>query len=90
MALTAEAIAQLAQVVDDAHTHAREIGKLTDQYPDMTVADGYAVMDALVARRQGRGHRIVGYKLGLTSRAKMEQMGQRRPRAHPARAAARA
>lgn len=79
MALNAEAIAALAETVDRAHSEAREIDKLTDQHPDMTVADGYAVMDALVARRQARGHRIVGYKLGLTSRAKMEQMGQRQP-----------
>lgn len=39
-------------------------------------ADGaYAVQEALVARRLGRGERLVGLKLGLTSRAKMAQVG---------------
>ncbi len=35
----------------------------------------YAVQEALVARRLARGERLVGLKLGLTSRAKMAQVG---------------
>ncbi|BCB76342.1 fumarylacetoacetate hydrolase family protein [Phytohabitans flavus] len=35
----------------------------------------YAVQEALVARRLARGERLVGIKLGLTSRAKMAQVG---------------
>jgi 2-oxo-3-hexenedioate decarboxylase len=35
----------------------------------------YAVQEALVARRLARGERLVGVKLGLTSRAKMAQVG---------------
>jgi 2-oxo-3-hexenedioate decarboxylase len=35
----------------------------------------YAVQEALVARRLSRGERLVGIKLGLTSRAKMAQVG---------------
>ncbi|MFV2128442.1 2-keto-4-pentenoate hydratase, partial [Micromonospora sp. LOL_013] len=35
----------------------------------------YAVQQALIARRTGRGERLVGAKMGLTSRAKMAQVG---------------
>jgi 2-oxo-3-hexenedioate decarboxylase len=35
----------------------------------------YTVQEALVARRLSRGERLVGIKLGLTSRAKMAQVG---------------
>jgi 2-oxo-3-hexenedioate decarboxylase len=79
VALNPQTVAELAEIVDRAHADAREIEKLTDRYPDMSVADGYTVMEALIARRQARGHRIVGYKLGLTSRAKMQQMGVGQP-----------
>lgn len=37
--------------------------------------DAYAVQEALVARRVARGERVAGMKMGLTSRAKMRQMG---------------
>ncbi|GAA2635245.1 fumarylacetoacetate hydrolase family protein [Dactylosporangium fulvum] len=35
----------------------------------------YRIQEALVARRVSRGERLVGLKLGLTSRAKMAQVG---------------
>ena len=42
---------------------------------DLTLADAYAVQRALTERRQGRGERVIGAKMGFTSRAKMLQMG---------------
>ncbi|MGN9912792.1 2-keto-4-pentenoate hydratase [Phytohabitans sp. LJ34] len=41
----------------------------------LDAADAYTVQEALVARRLARGERLVGIKLGLTSRAKMAQVG---------------
>jgi 2-oxo-3-hexenedioate decarboxylase len=38
-------------------------------------ATGYAVQAALVEKRLARGEKLVGYKMGLTSRAKMAQVG---------------
>jgi 2-keto-4-pentenoate hydratase len=49
------------------------IPPLTDSHPDMTVADAYAVQQALCERLLADGDRVVGYKLGLTS-APMQQM----------------
>ena len=43
--------------------------------PDLDVETGYRVQDETLRRRLDRGERLVGVKLGLTSRAKQERMG---------------
>ena len=73
--LDAAAVDRLARHVHRAQAAARAIPKLTNDHPTMTVADGYLVQNALRSRYLGEGHRLVGWKAGLTSKAKMEQMG---------------
>lgn len=68
-------LACLAQIVDEAARTATAIPRLTDNIPDLTVEDGYAIQGLSIARRRSRGERLVGYKMGLTSRAKMQQVG---------------
>jgi len=75
VALSASVISELATVVDDAQRNASEIVKLTDDQPEMDLADAYAVQAELLRRWQGEGRRLTGYKGGLTSKAKMVQMG---------------
>ena len=75
MALSASVISDLAGVIDDAQRNAADIVKLTDSQPDMDVADGYAVQAELCRRWLAAGRRLTGYKGGLTSKAKMVQMG---------------
>jgi len=75
VALSASVISDLATVLDDAQQGATEIVKLTDGQPDMDLADAYAVQAELARRWQGSGRRLTGYKGGLTSKAKMVQMG---------------
>lgn len=70
-----EDIVRLTERVEGAQLRANAIPKLTDEYPDMTIADGYAVQLELRRRYLARGIRQVGWKAGLTSRAKMKQMG---------------
>ncbi|MEV0733445.1 fumarylacetoacetate hydrolase family protein [Polymorphospora sp. NPDC050346] len=41
----------------------------------LDVPTAYRIQEAVVAHRTARGERLVGLKLGLTSRAKMAQMG---------------
>jgi 2-oxo-3-hexenedioate decarboxylase len=48
---------------------------LTDDQPDLSVADAYAIQDELIALHEADGARVVGAKLGLTSRAKQVEMG---------------
>lgn len=75
MSLDAQTIAALADRVQHAQDHRHTITKLTDEHPSMSIEDGYAVQDELLRRWTARGERLVGRKAGLTSKAKMLQMG---------------
>jgi 2-oxo-3-hexenedioate decarboxylase len=79
MTISEELIIQLSERVEAAQADARPIRKLTDDYPGMTIADGYRIQSAVRRSLIGRGHRHIGWKAGLTSRAKMEQMGVDKP-----------
>jgi 2-oxo-3-hexenedioate decarboxylase len=59
-----------AAALDDALTGRTEL-----RSGSFTTDDPYAVQRAVVDRRLARGEKVVGVKLGLTSRAKMQQMG---------------
>lgn len=73
--LSREDIVRLCERVEGAQTRAYAIPKLTDEYPNMTMADGYAIQTELRRRFIEQGHALIGWKAGLTSRAKMKQMG---------------
>ena len=75
LTLSREDIVRLCERVEGAQTRAYAIPKLTDEYPAMTVADGYAVQAELRRRFIAQGHKLIGWKAGLTSKAKMVQMG---------------
>ncbi|WP_433171488.1 2-keto-4-pentenoate hydratase [Actinoallomurus sp. CA-150999] len=50
-------------------------GPISDEWPGLDLATAYAVQDEALRRRLDRGERLIGVKLGLTSRAKQERMG---------------
>ena len=75
MSLSPDTIARLAEHLETCELEARDTPKITDEHPGMDWADAYAIQDAIRARKTARGARIVGYKAGLTSHAKMRQMG---------------
>jgi 2-oxo-3-hexenedioate decarboxylase len=79
MALDTATIAKLAEHLETAELEARDVTKITDDHPDMSIAEAYQVMEAIRERKLARGIRQVGYKMGLTSRAKMVQMGVDKP-----------
>lgn len=72
-------ITRLANRIEAAQRHATAIPKLTEDHPGMTLGDAYAVQLQLLRRWVGEGQRQVGWKAGLTSKAKMDQMGVRVP-----------
>jgi len=57
----------------------RDGGKITDEWPELDVATGYQVQDLTLQRRLDRGEKLIGIKLGLTSRAKQQRMGVETP-----------
>lgn len=75
MNLDPQTIERLAAHLDAAETERREVHKITDDYPQMDWEDAYAIQDALRALKEARGVRVAGLKMGLTSHAKMRQMG---------------
>lgn len=77
--LTKEQINELATYCEDAELKAYEITKVTDKYPDMTYRDAFDVQWEVRRRKEERGHKIVGMKMGLTSWAKMAQMEVEHP-----------
>ena len=79
MALDCKTLQQLAEHVESAELGVRDITKITDDFPAMSWDDAYDIQDEIRRRKEARGHRTVGLKAGLTSRAKMKQMGVETP-----------
>ncbi|MEN9890576.1 MAG: 2-oxo-3-hexenedioate decarboxylase [Pseudomonadota bacterium] len=79
MALTADTIAALAAHLDACQTQVRDTPKITDEHPEMDWQDAYAIQAELLRLKLARGRRVAGLKAGLTSFAKMKQMGVTSP-----------
>lgn len=69
----------LAATVDEAARLGQAIPQLSLAHPDLSIAHAYAIQRASIARRMARGERVVGMKMGLTSHAKMAQVGVHEP-----------
>ena len=77
--MDATRIETLAQRVDEAARTGQTLTMLTQAHPDLDLETAYTVQRRSMARRLTRGERITGMKMGLTSTAKMEQMGVHDP-----------
>lgn len=69
MALSDAAVMELAARLDNAEKARRQIGHFSREHPQMTIEDGYRVQRAWVAAKLAAGRRLIGHKIGLTSRA---------------------
>jgi 2-oxo-3-hexenedioate decarboxylase len=67
-------LAQFAMVVDEAARTAQAIPQFTESAP-LGIEEAYAIQALSMDRRFARGEKLVGVKMGLTSRAKMIQVG---------------
>lgn len=79
MKLDAQTIAALAERLENCELQAHDTTKITDEYPDMDWDDAYAIQNEIKRRKIARGCKIIGLKAGLTSHAKMKQMGVSTP-----------
>lgn len=75
MKLDKSIILKLAEHLENAELKAQDVTMVTGDYPDMDWDDAYAIQDEIRRRKEARGNRTVGLKAGLTSFAKMKQMG---------------
>ncbi len=64
-----QAILAEAELLDLAERDRRQVRQTTSVHPHMTIDEAYEVQAAWRDIRLGRGERIVGHKIGLTSRA---------------------
>lgn len=79
MKLDTNTIAALAEHLENAELQVHDVTKITDEHPDMDWDDAYAIQDEIRRRKEARGNKIAGLKAGLTSFAKMKQMGVETP-----------
>ena len=79
MPLSDEDIERLAAVVDDAAMKATPIPMLSIEEGEITLDEGYAIQRASMGLRRLRADDIIGMKMGLTSEAKMRQVGVHSP-----------
>jgi 2-oxo-3-hexenedioate decarboxylase len=63
-----------ATVLLEAEESRTDRGPITDEWPELDLETAYAVQDETLRRRLDRGERLIGVKLGLTSRAKQRRM----------------
>ncbi len=63
-----------AAALFNAEMTRKQIGLLSRQHPDWTMEDAYKVQAALVKRKLASGRRIIGWKIGLTSKAMQDAL----------------
>lgn len=69
MALKDDVVASLAERLDEAERTRTQIGQFSTEFPEMTIEDGYLVQREWVQQKIAKGRRLIGHKIGLTSRA---------------------
>ena len=69
MTLSQAEVERAGQDLFEADEARRQIGLLTLRHPQMDMADAYAVQAALVRRKLEAGRAVIGWKIGLTSKA---------------------
>lgn len=63
-----------AELLDRAEQVASQVRQTTSVHPDLTIDDAYRIQSAWLQRRLARGEQLIGYKIGLTSRAMQAAM----------------
>jgi 2-oxo-hept-3-ene-1,7-dioate hydratase len=67
--LTSDQIAAAASALDVAEKTRVQTALLSLQHPGMDMDDAYAIQDAWVRQKIASGRKIIGWKIGLTSKA---------------------
>ena len=73
--MTPQDHATAAAALLEAEKTGEQIGLLSLAYPDITMDDAYAVQSALMAAKLAEGRRVIGWKIGLTSKAMQYALG---------------
>lgn len=68
-------VSTAAQTLLAAERQRFDVPPLTDEWAGLDIATAYRIQDETMRLRLAAGERVVGVKLGLTSRAKQQRMG---------------
>ena len=77
--MQAHLIEQLGTELYQALVDIKTVNPLTDRHPDITIEDAYKVQQQLMKLRLQAGERIIGKKIGVTSKAVMNMLGVYQP-----------
>lgn len=77
--LSQELMMQLAKLTWTAEKENHTISPISETYPDITLEQAYQMQILREKLMVAEGHRVIGGKMGLTSLAKMKQMGMNKP-----------
>ena len=77
--LPPETIAELATELAEADRRKTVIPRITARYPDATIEDSYAIQGVWRDQNLAAGRRLVGRKIGLTSKAMQSATGISEP-----------
>jgi 2-oxopent-4-enoate/cis-2-oxohex-4-enoate hydratase len=78
--LQTETINRYGDELYQALQTAAAIDPLTEREPDITIEDAYAIQGRMIARRlETPGEKVIGKKIGVTSKAVMDMLNVRQP-----------
>lgn len=72
-------IRQLGDELYDALRQRRTLAPLTDRHPDIDVDDAYHISLHMLSRREADGEKIVGKKIGVTSKPVQDMLNVHQP-----------
>lgn len=78
-ASSSDRIRRLGDELHAALVERRTLAPLTEREPDLTIEEAYRVQERMVSHRLAAGERIVGKKVGATSRAVQEMLNVNQP-----------
>ena len=77
--MQAQLIEQLGTELFQALVDAKTVRPLTERHPDITIEDAYQIQKQLMKLRLAAGERVIGKKIGVTSKAVMNMLGVYQP-----------
>ncbi len=72
--LTKQQITQAANDLFNAEKNRQQIDPVTLSHPNMDLNDAYAIQEHWVNQKIANGNKVIGYKIGLTSKAMQKAM----------------
>ena len=72
-------IQQLGDELYEALVAGKTLAPLTSRHADITIEDAYHIQQRMLSRRLDKGEKVIGKKIGVTSKAVMNMLGVHQP-----------